>query len=199
MLSASVDSKTSIVYAIIHGCTKKDITIFPEWLGILMPNVFHPLLLPVLVVTRIRKKHSEMIEEHSEKLVFLSGATRLYDNLPKMRLDHVDNYNITTREVLQLHQDTGDLSVASAQTRSHIMRLKSTFTREKLENGSEEEATEALRLERHLEETLEEYDHIQRLCDQVKEDCNMLMGAVSSMPPFQLLLFYHHCHQNYGS
>lgn len=197
MLSASVDSKTQIVYAFIHGCTKKDVTIFSEWLDILMPNVFHPLLLPVLVVTRIRKKHSEMIEEYSEKLVFLSGATRLYDNLPKMRLDRIDNYNVTTREVLQLHQDTGDLAVASSQTRSHIKRLKSTFKRETPEIGSKEEATEALRLEQHLEETLEEYDHIQRLCDQVKEDCNMLMGAVSSAPPFRPLPLCRRWQQNY--
>jgi hypothetical protein len=178
-LSASVDNKTKIVHAIIHGCTKRDVTTFSEWMNILMPDIFHPLLLPVLVVTLIRKKHSAMVEEYSENLVLLSGATRQYDNLPRMRLDHVDNYNVKTREVLQLHQDTGDLAVASAQTRTHIRKLMGKVKDKELISTSKEELAESLRLRQHLEETLEEYDHIQRLCEQVKEDCNMLMGTVS--------------------
>lgn len=180
VFSITIDDETGFVNAIIHGCTAQDVDRLFDWLEVLKPELFDPLLLPALVMELIRTKHSEIIEEKIEKLLALSGATRLYDNRPKISLDDVHNYNKRTTENLQVHQDTGDLALTIAQTRVQVLKLLKLVGQEEVARAPGPQRISASRIKQRLEDTVEIYDQLGRTCIQVIQDSNLLMGAVSS-------------------
>lgn len=191
VLSATIDDETGFVNALIHGCDKEDVVTLSHWLKVLTPDVFHPLLLPALVMELIKIKHAAKIEERSEKILELSGASRQYDMSPKVPLDHVENYNTLTKEAYQLHQDAGDLFIACAQTKVHIKRLLKLAREAEKTCNSKPHLADAPRLIQQLEDIMEAYDHLERTCVQVTQDSNLLMGAVSSAPQFLSLALSH--------
>jgi hypothetical protein len=182
VLSMTIDDKTGFVNALIHGCTAGDTEMFSDWLQTLLPEIFDPLLLPALVMELVRTKHSEMMKDKVAKLLQLSGATRLYDRRLQTSLDDVDNYNQKTKEVLQLHQETGDLALALAQTRVQVMKLLEHVTQEEVTRADATQFLSASTLKQRLRDILEVYEHLERTCAQVTRDSNLLMGAVSAQP-----------------
>lgn len=181
-MSTTVDDETGFVNALIHGCDEKDVATLSHWLQILTPDIFHPLLLPALVMELIKTKHAAGIEEKSSTLLKLSGATRQYDTSPTAPLDRVENYNQLTKEAYQLHQDAGDLFIACAQTKAHIKRLLKLARQTETTCTIKPHLSDAPRLRQQLEDILEAYDNLERTCVQVTQDSNLLMGAVSSTP-----------------
>jgi hypothetical protein len=175
-----MDQETKIQSAIIHGCTTRDIELLTEWLQILKSNIFHPLVLPALVLDLIRTKHARLIEDKYRLLVELSGTADQYETLidDENPLDQVNNYNQTIKSTLQLHQDIGDFGIAAAQTRKQVYRLVELVKTDPPFCPVAQNTNYTTGLKEQLEDILDVYDDLERICDQVTRDCSMLMGAV---------------------
>jgi hypothetical protein len=177
LLSIATDEKTRISKGIIHGCTDDDMNLLIDWISLLGSEVFHPLLFPAIVLDFLRTKHCKRIDAQLSTLIEVSAATHQYD--PKCEdFAHVNDYNLRTKEVVRLHQDTGDLAILFAQTRKQVEKLLQIM--EKGECASPPNVAEecGTRIKEQLEDMLGIYDVLEQNCAHIREDCSMLMNAV---------------------
>lgn len=88
------------------------------------------------------------------------------------------NYNETTKDVLQLHQEIGEYKIAVFQSRKQARNLMAIIK----ENVPKCPVNSDSKCNDHVQEQLEEiigvFDDLEMICVQIAEDCNVLMGAV---------------------
>ncbi|KAH7323472.1 hypothetical protein BKA65DRAFT_69693 [Rhexocercosporidium sp. MPI-PUGE-AT-0058] len=181
ILCTTIDNKTKVVTGIIHGCTDDDIKTMTEWLGIVKADIFHPLLLPALTLDLIRTKYSRLIEEKAMELGDLSGTTDQFESLKdedREALNEIGNYNQTTKEVLQLHQEIGEYKIAVNQARKQAQKLLAIVADKNLCCPINTESRCSSRVAEQLEEIISIFEDLDMTCDQIAQNCNMLMGAI---------------------
>jgi len=188
ILSITVDDRTNVVTGILHGCTEGDIDTISEWLSLMKADIFHPLLLPALTLDLIRTKYSRLIEEKSMKLGDLSGTTDQFETIRSPEdepLDEIENYNKTTKDVLQLHQETGEYKIAVIQSRKQARKLMAIMKKNDPKCPVNPDSKCNDHLQEQLEEIVEIFDDLEMICGQIAEDCNLLMGAVRRPIPLR--------------
>lgn len=169
-----------------------------DWISLLGSEVFHPLLFPAIVLDFLRTKHCKRVDEQLSTLIRVSAATHQYDSKWE-DFAHVNDYNLRTKEVVRLHQDTGDLAILFAQTRKQVKKLLKimengecasppnvgekcgTRMKEQLEDSTRirEQLEDSTRIKEQLEDLVGIYDDLEQTCAHIREDCSMLMNAVS--------------------
>ena len=186
-MSASANAETAMIYALFHGCDEQDMEILTSWLKMTTYSAGHPVLLPALFAELQLRRHKRLTRNNWSKLVTLNANTGQYrDRVPGVPLAslHVDtfDYDNTTREVLQMFQDTGFLEKDLVKTRRG---LKQMISQQELirttMSGAQSNlfATENVRIARRLEEMTDDYEALIAECKVITDGASLLNTAVS--------------------
>ena len=186
-MSTSTNLETCMTYALFHGCDEQDVKVLTHWLQLTPNSAGHPMLLPAFFAEMQLRRHKKLAEDNWTKLIKLYAQTGQYgspalqprqNGVHEGTSDHVQ----ITREVLEMHQDTGFLekSLLNFQRRLRQMLPHSTdFESKVAERHKQFVSIEGARIVERLEEMSDQYHGLVEECRLVKEGASMLTGAVS--------------------
>ena len=186
-MSASADVGPSMNYAVFHGCDEQDEKVLRDWLKMTISSAGHPLLLPSLFAELQLKRHKTLTQDNWTKLVTLYADIGQYSKrAPEAQAsssgEDAFDYNNTTREALQMYQDTGFLEKGLMKIQKWLKRLMSQLDLIRTTAPDARKdfiAKENARIAERLEEILEEYEALSAECKLITDGASLLTNAVS--------------------
>ncbi|KAL9612390.1 MAG: hypothetical protein Q9167_003030 [Letrouitia subvulpina] len=185
-MSASADVQTGMTYAIFHGCDKQDEKILLEWLKLTTFSAGHPLLLPSLFAELQLKRYLTLTRENWTRLVKLCADTGQYRKPSQQAQaspprEDAFNYDNTTREILQMYQDTEFLVKDLTKIQNELkqmMGLLDLIRTAAPDTRKDFIARENARIGERLEEIVAEYDALLAECKLITDGASLLTNAV---------------------
>ena len=186
-MSASANVETGITCAILHGCEEQDVKVLAEWLELTACSAGHPMLLPALFAEMQLRRHKTLGWDSWKKLMTLYASTGQYDNpmidqqptrLPASQVD----YDSTTKEVLRMHQNTGYLKPALAQSQKQLVQMVAAIDLIACEVPDGRRGyidIEGARIRSRLEQMIDDYERLIGKSNLTTDGASILIGAVS--------------------
>jgi hypothetical protein len=184
-LSVSFSPRKLTTYAVVYGCDDEAADFLKAKLTGTDHPVFHPMLLPTLLADMERERQVGLLRKNSLKMDQLTVDLTMNKGLEGSQMDH-------NREPIELWQDMSYLQNGlrnwQRQMQRMIIHLEQSSSPTildtkhygiEVERSLEKLAVPGSRIQKRLEELIDEYDEHIRECATVTEGLKLAMSMVS--------------------